>query len=35
MEEEIVCTVLPCIQLDLNEIKMCCVLQDEESYTLP
>lgn len=35
MEEEIGCTVLPCIQLELTEIKMCCVLEDEESSTFP
>lgn len=33
MEEEIGCTVLPCIQLELNKIKMCCVLEDKASYT--
>lgn len=35
MEEEIGCTVLPCIHLKLTEIKMCCILEGEESYTLP
>lgn len=33
MEEETGCTVLPCIQLDLNKIKMCCVLEDKDCYT--
>lgn len=33
MEEEIGCTVLPCIQLELNKIKMCCVLEDKASYS--
>lgn len=35
MEEEIGCTVLPCVQLELNEIKMCCALEVEKIYTLP